>query len=113
MAIRYHDASYVTTEIELGKSLSDAPAHLKTKKIITKFRKLIIATPFATPFATPTPLRQPPSLPLSTLLTLSVGLYAVLVYVYNPMEQTNNSFILAWLMQLTSAYALVEKYPAL
>ena len=81
MAIRYHGASYVTTEIELGKSLSDAPAHLKTT--------------------------------LSTLLTLSVCLYAVLVYVYNPMEQTNNSFILAWLMQLTSAYALVEKYPAI
>ena len=28
------------------------------------------------------------------------------------MEQTS-AFILAWLMQLTSAYALVEVYPAL
>ena len=41
-----------------------------------------------------------------------VRLYALLVYAYSPMEQTNN-FILARLLQLTISYALVEVYPAL
>ena len=74
---------------------------------------------FARPFFFAIPLRLLPplattSFTLLTLLTLSVRLYAVLVvYAYNPMEHTHNTFILAWLMQLTSAYALVEVYPAL
>ena len=42
------------------------------------------------------------------------SVHAVLVYAYNPMEQTHNTFNMAWLMQqLTSAYALVEVYPVL
>ena len=65
---------------------------------------------FARTFFLPPPLRHPPHFltNFSNFVRPSVCCISIC---NNSMEQTHN--ILVWLMQLTSAYALVEVYPAL
>ena len=94
-------------KIALGKKVEQS-VNAKIRVIVTNLALDIAEFPSSPFFATP----------LTSFINfinfVRPSVHAVLVYAYNPMEQTHNTFNMAWLMQqLTSAYALVEVYPVL